>query len=104
MVRGDAAGVKPGSTIFDIDDWACKQGQRDRPLICGLERRCIDDLPPDRVTATVGAWVRHRPSARQVTDRWHLMENASQALLDAVSKSMHVTAKPLAEAISTQHV
>src|SRR6202011_4304427 len=29
------------------------------------------------------------PHAAQVADRWHLMENASHAFLDAVRKSMH---------------
>jgi NAD(P)H-hydrate repair Nnr-like enzyme with NAD(P)H-hydrate epimerase domain len=28
------------------------------------------------------------PQATQVADRWHLMENASHAFLDAVRKSM----------------
>ena len=67
-------------------------------------------LLPDREIATVAAWLsdhagievvsRDRgggygeaaakalPDATQVADRWHLMENASAAFLDAVRKSM----------------
>jgi transposase len=35
------------------------------------------------------AVTRALPDAVQVIDRWHLMENASRALLDAVRASMH---------------
>lgn len=67
-------------------------------------------LLPDREPATTAAWLgQHReitviardrgggygeaaaralPHAVQVADRWHLMENASRAFLDAVRKSM----------------
>lgn len=34
------------------------------------------------------ATARAPPDAIQVADRWHLMENASAAFLEAVSKSM----------------
>lgn len=78
--------------------------------MCDLERRRIVTLLPDRETATVQAWLsRHPginivsrdrgggygeapakalPNAIQVADRWHLMENASAAFLDAVRHSM----------------
>ncbi|MEY9633431.1 transposase [Bradyrhizobium japonicum] len=67
-------------------------------------------LLPDREPATAQAWLAAHPSisvvardrgggygeatakalphAVQVADRWHLMENASRAFLDAVRKSM----------------
>jgi transposase len=72
--------------------------------------RRIVTLLPDREPATAGAWFAARPTisivardrgggygeavakalphAVQVADRWHLMENASRAFLDAVRKSM----------------
>ncbi|MEC5414427.1 ISL3 family transposase, partial [Aurantimonas sp. C2-4-R8] len=84
---------------------------------CDLERRRIVKLLPDREIATVAAWMsdhpeitvvsrdrgggygeataRALPNAVQVADRWHLMENASAAFLDAVKKSM----KPIRSAI-----
>ncbi|HVJ34798.1 MAG TPA: ISL3 family transposase [Terriglobia bacterium] len=116
-VRRHAAGVRSAPTIIGIDDWAWKRGQRYGTIICDLERRCIVDLLPDRATATVEAWLRARPGiraisrdrggcyghaaaralpgARQVADRWHLMENASQAFLDIVRKSMRVIRRAL---------
>lgn len=79
--------------------------------MCDLERRRIVTLLPDRETATVRAWLSKRPAinivsrdrgggygeatakalpnAIQVADRWHLMENASAAVLDAVRRSMN---------------
>jgi hypothetical protein len=93
-----------------IDDWACKRGHRYGTIVCDLERRRIVDILPDREAATVEAWFSARPEigvvsrdrgsaygqavaralpkATQVADRWHLMENASSAFLDAVRKSM----------------
>lgn len=39
------------------------------------------------------------PHADQVADRWHLMENASRAFLDAVSKAMRQIRKAIGSAI-----
>jgi transposase len=96
--------------FIGIDDWAWKRGQRYGSIICDLERRRIVDLLPDREPATVEAWLschpevrvisrdrgagygqaatRAAPQAVQVADRWHLMENASAAFLEAVRRSM----------------
>lgn len=74
-------------------------------------------LLPDREQATAQAWLKERPSiaivardrggaygeaiaralphATQVADRWHLMENASRAFLDAVRRSM----RPIREVV-----
>ena len=89
-------------------------GQRYGSIICDLERRRVVDLLPDREPATVEAWLschpevassrataaaamaRLQPSAApqavQVADRWHLMENASAAFLEAVRRSMRRSA------------
>jgi transposase len=40
--------------------------------------------------------VRARPEASQVADRWHLMENASAAFLQAVRRSMRSIRRALA--------
>ena len=79
-------------------------------IICDLERRRPIMLLPDREAATAETWLagqpqiavvardrgggyaraaaRALPEAVQVADRWHLMENASRAFLDAVRRSM----------------
>ena len=96
--------------VAGIDDWAFRRNHRYGTLICDLERRWIVALLPDREIATVEAWLanhpeinilsrdrgggygeaaaRALPEAIQVADRWHLMENASAAFLDAVRRSM----------------
>jgi len=96
--------------VVGIDDWAWRRNHRYASIICNLERRRIVTLLPDREPATARAWFAAHPTieiiardrgggygeaaakalphAIQVADRWHLMENASRAFLDAVRKSM----------------
>jgi transposase len=96
--------------VVGIDDWAWRRNHRYASIICNLERRRIVTLLPDREPATAQAWFTSHPTiaivardrgggygeaaakalphAVQVADRWHLMENASRAFLDAVRKSM----------------
>jgi len=110
VVRRHAARDRSPLRVIGIDDWAWKRGQRYGSIICDLERRRIVDLLPDREPATVEAWLSHHPEitvisrdrgggygqaatraapqAVQVADRWHLMENASAAFLEAVRRSM----------------
>lgn len=97
-------------TVIGIDDWAWRRNQRYGTIICDLERRKTIALLPDREPATAQAWLTDQrqieivardrgggyalaaaaalPHATQVADRWHLMENASHAFVDAVRKSM----------------
>ena len=106
--RGSPAFMAP--SVVGIDDWAWRRNQRYGTIICDLERRKTIALLPDREPMTAQAWLlgqpqiaivaRDRgggyamavqnalPNATQVADRWHLMENASHAFLDAVRKSM----------------
>ena len=96
--------------MVGIDDWAFRRNCRYGTIVCDLERRRIVTLLPDREIVTIEAWLadhpeikilsrdrgggygeaasRALPNAIQVADRWHLMENASAAFLDAVRKSM----------------
>ena len=97
-------------TVVGVDDWAWRRNRRYGTIICDLERRRTIALLPDREPATAQDWfsgqpqvaivardrsggyalaaARALPHATQVADRWHLMENASRAFLDAVRKSM----------------
>lgn len=97
-------------TVIGIDDWAWRRNQRYGTIICDLELRRPMGLLPDRAPATAQAWLTEQPQieivardrggayaraasralphAIQVADRWHLMENASRAFLDAVRRSM----------------
>ena len=119
VVRRKAAPRCLPLSVIGIDDWAWKRGQRYGSIICDLERRRVVDLLPDREPSTVEAWLSRHPGIRvisrdrggsygqaasrgapqavQVADRWHLMENASAAFLEAVRRSM----RPIREALGT---
>ena len=96
--------------VAGIDDWAFRRNHHYGTIVCDLERRRIVTLLPGREIPTVEAWLRNHPTicilsrdrgggygeaaaralpkAIQVADRWHLMENASAAFLEAVRRSM----------------
>jgi transposase len=104
-------------SVIGIDDWAWRRNHRYGTIVCDLERRRPIRLLADREPATAEAWLRGNPQiqiiardrggayglaaakalpdAVQVADRWHLMENASRAFLDAVRKSMRQIRKTL---------
>ncbi|MGI4800222.1 MAG: ISL3 family transposase [Janthinobacterium lividum] len=108
-------------TVIGIDDWAYRRNHRYGTIVCDLERRRVVALLPDREQATAEAWLRQHPGisivsrdrgggygeavaralpdATQVADRWHLMENASAAFLDAVRLSMRAVCKTLGAAL-----
>ncbi len=114
LLRSVRAGVDSGEIVtprvIGIDDWAWKKGHRYGTIICDLEPHRVIDILPDREAGTVEAWLAERqgievvsrdrgggygsavaralPGARQVADRWHLLENASRAFVDAVRKSL----------------
>jgi len=110
VVRRRGCPPSPAPTVIGIDDWAWRRNQRYGTIICDLERRRPISLLPDREPATAQAWLAEQPqvaiiardrggayaraaakalpNAVQVADRWHLMENASRAFLDAVRRSM----------------
>jgi len=110
VVRRRGSAAPPPPNVIGIDDWAWRRNHRYGTIICDLERRRPISLLPDREPATAQAWLSQQPQvtivardrggayalaaaralphAVQVADRWHLMENASRAFLDAVRKSM----------------
>lgn len=112
VVRRRAQAPRTPLRVIGIDDWAWRRNHRYGTIVCDLEARQVVTLLPDREPATAQAWLgghpqiaivaRDRggaygmatkkalPNAVQVADRWHLMENASRAFLDAVRRSMRL--------------
>ena len=110
VVRRHAGRPEEPPCVVGVDDWAFRRNHRYGSIVCDLERRQVRALLPDREVATVERWLaahptitvvsrdrgggygeaaaRALPDAVQVADRWHLMENASSAFLEAVRKSM----------------
>ncbi len=107
-------------SVVGIDDRAWRRKHRYATIVCDLERRRVVAFLPDREQATTQAWLRQHPGisvvsrdrgggygeaagralphATQVADRWHLMENASAAFLDAVRLSMRAVRSVLGAA------
>jgi transposase len=121
VVRRGTEQPRDKLAVIGIDDFAFRRGQRYGTIVCDLERRRSVTLLPDRELATSQAWLSDHPSimtvardrgggygeaiakalphADQVADRWHLMENASRAFLDAVGKSMRQIRKAVGSAV-----
>jgi transposase len=101
-----------------VDDWALRRRERYGTILVDLERRRAIDLLPDREGATVESWLKANPgveiatrdrsatyaeairkgapSAIQVTDRWHLVVN----LTDAVERALNNRQPQVREAAS----
>lgn len=110
VVRRRSGRPRDGLAIVGIDGFAFRRGQRYGTIVYDLERRRPVTMLPDREQATSQPWLTGHPSitivardrgggygeaiakalphAYHVSDRWHLMENASRAFLDAACKSM----------------
>jgi transposase len=96
--------------VVGVDDWALRKGQRYGTLICDLERKCPIAILPTRSACELAQWLalhpeieivsRDRggeyakaaacgaPQATQIADRWHLLCNASHALLQTVEANL----------------
>jgi len=96
--------------IVGIDDFAWRRGHRYGTIVCDLEQHRIVDLLADREVGTVTTWLKNHSKievvcrdrgggyrdaatkgasqAVQITDRWHLLENASSAFLDIIRRHM----------------
>ena len=88
--------------VAGIDDWAWKKGMTYGTVIVDLERRRVVDLLADRSAASTAEWLRRHPEvevvsrdraglyadgarqgapqARQVADRFHLLQNFREAV------------------------
>ncbi|HYZ40044.1 MAG TPA: ISL3 family transposase [Stellaceae bacterium] len=94
------AGARPDRSVIRIvgvDEWAWRKGMNYGTVIVDLQRRRVVDLLADRVAATMADWFRGHPEievigrdrdglyadaarqgapqARQIADRFHLLQN-----------------------------
>jgi transposase len=117
-VRSAATEPKPAVRVLGVDDWALRRRERYGTILVDLERRHTIDLLPDREGSTVENWLKANPgveivtrdrsaaytegirkgapSAIQVSDRWHLLTN----LTDAVERVLNSRQSQVREAAS----
>jgi transposase len=103
LVRALPLPTPPTPTALGVDDWAFKRGSVYGTILVDLDTRRAVDLLPDRKADTLAAWLHPRrrkikavardrstefargvnlgaPRARQVADRWHLLQNTREML------------------------
>jgi transposase len=102
------AGTTP-VRVAGIDDWSWQKGSRYGTIMVDLERREVVDVLPDRSSEETAAWLgRHpevevisrdrcgvyaqgalqgAPQARQVADRFHLLENLRRTIEQQTSRA-----------------
>ncbi len=94
---------RPRCVSWGVDDWAGRKHQKYGTMLMDLEQRHVIDLLPVRSATSFTDWLRQHPgvqiiardrcglyaegggregapSAAQVTDRYHLMSNLSEAV------------------------
>ena len=104
LIRGLPLPAPDPPRVVAVDDWALRKGHTYGTIVVDLERRRVIDLLPDRASTTVADWLQQRPGievvardrsteyaraaaigapkAIQVADRWHLLANVRDMLVN----------------------
>jgi len=112
LVRRTPAPDPPTPRVLGVDDWALRKGHTYASILVDIERGVVIDLLPDRSAETFAHWLQEHPgvevitrdragsyaegatqgapSAVQVADRWHLLKNLADALVQVFD--LHRTA------------
>ena len=103
--------------VLGIDDWSWRRSSHYGTIMVDLEKRSVVDVLDDRSVASVKAWLKERPDieivsrdrcglysqaaregapqARQVADRFHLVENLQAAIKAQMSFYGHGNIRPI---------
>ena len=88
--------------VVGLDDWAWRKGSTYGTIVVDLERREAIDLLPDRSASATAGWLKQHPNieivsrdrcgsfaqgahagapqARQIADRFHILQNLREAI------------------------
>ncbi len=95
--------------VVGVDDWVWRKGSTYGTIVVDLERRQVVDVLPDRSSASISEWLEQRPEieiisrdrcgsfaqgahegapwARQVADRFHILQNLREAIQTQLSRA-----------------
>ena len=101
-LRASARGAMTTIRVAGIDDWSWRKGCTYGTIVVDLERREVVDVLPDRSTAGTAEWLSQHPEieiisrdrgslyaqgaregapqARQMADRFHLLQNLRETI------------------------
>jgi transposase len=118
--RTSASSSNADIRVVGIDDWSWRRSTRYGTIMVDLERRSVVDVLEDRSVETAKAWLQARPSievvsrdrcglyaqaaregapkARQVADRFHLVQNLRAAIKEQMSLEGHANVRPILSA------
>lgn len=107
-VRKETVAIPEEVRILGVDDFAFRKGQRYGTILVDQEQRQVIDLLPDRESSTLAAWLKDHPEieivtrdrsqayaegirkgapqATQIADRFHLLQNLTDALKRLVTR------------------
>ena len=103
--------------VVGLDDWAWRKGSTYGTIMVDLERREVIDLLPDRSAGTTADWFKQHPDieiisrdrcglfaqgahegaphARQIADRFHILQNLRETIQAQLSRAAGSFARPL---------
>jgi transposase len=124
IVRGLPESEANVVRALGVDDWAKRKGQRYGTILVDLERGKIIDILGDRTAGTLAQWLKEHPTveivsrdrsqtyaeaitegapeATQVADRWHLLQNLSEAIFKILQQEYDVIKKHLEQCIEQE--
>src|SRR5262249_27799748 len=127
LVQAAPTPPAPAPRIIGVDEWAWRRGQRYGTILVNLEDHQVLDLLPERSAESLAAWlaqhptvtivcrdrsalyadgIRHgAPTAVQVVDRFHLVQNlreAVEACLHDQQPALQAAAARTAQALTQQ--
>jgi transposase len=116
LLRGTSESPSTAVRVLGVDDWAIRKGQTYGTILVDLEQHRPIDLLSDRSATTLAVWLRDHPeieiiardrsteyargasegapSALQVADRWHLLQNLTQ-MVERLMNRLYGTLKQL---------
>jgi transposase len=115
--------TEPLLRVAGVDDWGWIKGRHYGTLILDLERREVVDVLPDRSAESIAQWLRRHPEveiisrdrcdlyaqgarqgapqARQVVDRFHVLQNLRERIEQQLSRGQPVN-NPTSEEVDSE--